>query len=77
LVGNQYNLLLSFYYIVTILFGPLLALSTKIWSAKYAIPTMMFGFGISSAATAAVKNFGGAIACRMIVGFFESGFLAS
>ena len=75
--GDQYNLLLTFYYIVFVLFGPGMATFTKICSAKVAIPVMMLAFGIASAATASAKNFGGLAACRIVVGIFESGFLAS
>lgn len=54
-----------------------MAVFTKIASAKVALPAMMLAFGIASATTAAAKNFGGLAACRIVVGAFESGFLAS
>jgi hypothetical protein len=50
---------------------------TKVASGKVALAAMMLAFGIASAATAAVKNFGGLAACRFVVGAFESGFLPS
>jgi MFS family permease len=50
---------------------------TKICTAKVAIPAMMLTFGIASATTSVAKNFGGLVACRIVVGAFESGFLAS
>jgi len=77
LVGSQYNLVLTFYYVVFVLFGPVMALFTKVASAKISIPCMMLGFGIASACTASSKNFGQLLACRIFVGIFESGFLAS
>ncbi|KAL2008988.1 hypothetical protein VTN00DRAFT_7182 [Thermoascus crustaceus] len=77
LKGNQYNLVLTFYYVVFVVFGPPAGLITKAISAKYSLSGMMMFFGTASAATAAVKGFGGLLACRMIVGLFEAGFLTS
>lgn len=54
-----------------------MAVFTKIASAKVALPAMMLAFGIASATTAVAKDFGGLAACRIVVGIFESGFLAS
>lgn len=75
--GDQYNLLLTAYYVVFCLFGPLMAIFTRVATAKVALPCMMLAFGIASAATAAAKDFGGVMVCRIFVGVFESGFLAS
>jgi predicted MFS family arabinose efflux permease len=75
--GNQYNLVLTFYYVVFVAFGPLAGMITKIVSAKYSLPGMMLLFGTASAATAGAKNFGGLLACRIFVGIFEAGFLTS
>ncbi|KAK5053810.1 hypothetical protein LTR84_001772 [Exophiala bonariae] len=75
--GDQYNLLLTSYYIVFCLFGPLMAIFTRVATAKIALPCMMLAFGIASAATAASKSFTGVLVCRIFVGIFESGFLAS
>lgn len=77
LEGNQYNLVLTFYYVVFVLFGPPSGLITKAISAKYSLSGMMVCFGTASAATAAVKSFGGLLVCRMMVGVFEAGFLTS
>lgn len=77
LKGNQYNLVLTFYYVAFVAFGPLAGMITKIVSAKYSLPGMMVFFGLASASTAAVKNFGGLLACRIMVGIFEAGFLTS
>ncbi|KAK5047746.1 hypothetical protein LTR84_006411 [Exophiala bonariae] len=77
LKGEQYNLLLTLYYVMFVLFGPVMAVFTKVCSAKVSLPAMMLAFGIASATTAVAKDFGGLAACRIIVGIFESGFLAS
>lgn len=77
LKGNQYNIILSLYYVAFVVFGPVMAVFTKICSGKVALPAMMLAFGIASASTAAARSFADLIACRMMVGAFESGFLAS
>ncbi|KAK4968200.1 hypothetical protein LTR42_009483 [Elasticomyces elasticus] len=77
LKADEYNLLLTLYYVMFVIFGPLMASFTKVCSAKVALPAMMLAFGVASSATAAAKSFGGLAACRILVGIFESGFLAS
>lgn len=70
-------MLLTLYYIVFVIFGPVMSVFTKICTAKVALPAMMLAFGIASACTSVAKDFGQLAACRIIVGVFESGFLAS
>ena len=77
LKGEQYNMLLTIYYIIFVIFGPVMSVFTKIAGAKIALPTMMLGFGIPSICTSLAKDFAGLAACRTFVGVFESGFLAS
>ncbi|CAM1507787.1 Fc.00g046350.m01.CDS01 [Cosmosporella sp. VM-42] len=77
LKGGQYNLLLTLYYVMFVVFGPAMAVFTKVCTAKVSLPSMMLAFGLASACTAVVKNLGGLIAVRIFVGIFESGFLAS
>ncbi|KIM99928.1 hypothetical protein OIDMADRAFT_125871 [Oidiodendron maius Zn] len=77
LTGNQYNLVLTWYYIPFIIFGPIMTLVTKHFSGKYNLPFMLFGFGIASACTSVVRNYGQLVACRILVGLFEAGYLAS
>ncbi|CAI6070555.1 unnamed protein product [Clonostachys chloroleuca] len=77
LQGNQFNQALTYYQIPFIIFGPLVTMLTKQFGAKITIPVMMIGFGTPSLATAFVHNFGELVACRVLVGVFESGFLAS
>jgi predicted MFS family arabinose efflux permease len=50
---------------------------TKRVTARYSLSGMMVLFGTASAATASAKNFGGLLACRIMVGIFEAGFLTS
>ncbi len=77
LSGNEYNLILTMYYVFFVVFGPAAGMVTKKVSAKYSLPGMMVLFGTASAATASVKNFGELMACRIFVGIFEAGFLTS
>lgn len=75
--GKQYSMVLTFYYVPFVLFGPIGSVVSKIISAKYALSGMMIGFGIASMCAGAAKSYGGLFACRFIVGLFEAGFLAS
>ncbi|CAK7211702.1 hypothetical protein SCUCBS95973_001207 [Sporothrix curviconia] len=77
LVGNQYNQVLTYYYIPYVLCGPLFALITRLITAKYSLTGMMVFFGSFSIATAFAKNFAQLLVFRLFIGVFESGFLAS
>ncbi|CAK7212875.1 hypothetical protein SBRCBS47491_001612 [Sporothrix bragantina] len=77
LVGNQYNQILTYYYIPYVLCGPLFALITRLITAKYSLTGMMLVFGAFSIATAFAKNFAQLLVFRLFIGIFESGFLAS
>jgi MFS family permease len=77
MTGHQFSLALTYYFIPFCILGPVAGLLSKQFSAKYSIPVMMFGFGVASLATAFVTNFGQLVACRCLVGVFESGFLTS
>lgn len=52
-------------------------MGTKRFGAKRSIATMLFCFGCASLATGFVKSFHPLVVCRVFVGLFESGFLAS
>jgi MFS family permease len=77
LVGDQFNMILTYYFIPFVLFGPFTGLMTKHFTAKYTIPFMMVGFGAASLGSAFVKNFGQMVACRILVGGFEAGFITT
>ncbi|KAJ5556233.1 retrograde regulation protein 2 [Penicillium frequentans] len=77
LVGNQFNQVLTYYFIVFVIMGPAGVLLTKQFSARYSLAAMQLGFGVASIATGWVRSFGGLVACRVVVGFFEAGYLAS
>ncbi|RSH77326.1 uncharacterized protein EHS24_003637 [Apiotrichum porosum] len=67
LVGYQYNTLLTAFYVSNIL-------CKHVGPSKW-IPFISFGFGLMSMATAFVRNYGGAIAVRFLLGVFEAGVL--
>ncbi|RSM18306.1 hypothetical protein CDV31_002825 [Fusarium ambrosium] len=77
MVGRQYNDVLTFYQIPFVVFGPVIAMLTRIIGAKYTISGMLFVFGVASLATGWVKDYHHLIVCRVFVGTFESGFLGS
>ncbi|KAM5362082.1 hypothetical protein ACJZ2D_012749 [Fusarium nematophilum] len=77
MAGRQYNDVLTFYQIPFVVFGPAIAMLTRIVGAKYTISGMLFVFGVASLATGWVKEYNHLIACRVFAGTFESGFLGS
>ncbi|WVQ80778.1 hypothetical protein IAT38_002883 [Cryptococcus sp. DSM 104549] len=77
LVGNQYYLMITIFYIPLCLCGTPLSIVAKRFSAARVIPLMMIGFGTCSLLSAAVTNFGGLFALRFLLGVFESPMLPS
>lgn len=77
MVGRQYNNVLTFYQVPFVVFGPAIAMLTRVVGAKYTISGMLCIFGIASLATGWVKDYEHLVVCRVFVGAFESGFLAS
>ncbi|XXH05562.1 hypothetical protein Hte_011994 [Hypoxylon texense] len=77
LVGTQFNQVLTYYQIPFIVLGPVTTVFTKLVGAKYALFIMLFVFGIASLATGFARTFEHLVVCRVFVGAFESGFLAS
>lgn len=74
LVSNQYNLLLSLFYIPFVLCGPGMNMLTKRFGAKLILPIAMIIFGAMAMLSAAVTNFGGLLTTRWFLGMAESGF---
>ncbi|KGB74429.2 high-affinity nicotinic acid transporter [Cryptococcus deuterogattii R265] len=77
LVGNQYYLMITVFYIPLCLCGTPLSIAAKRFSAARVIPLMMIGFGSCSLLSACVTNFGGLFALRFLLGIFESPMLPS
>lgn len=77
LTGNQYNQILTYYAIPLVIFGPVVTMLTRLLGARWTIAGMLLVFGAASLASGFVKDFKGMVVCRVFVGAFESGFLAS
>jgi sugar phosphate permease len=75
LVGNQYNLLLILFYIPYGLVNIPATLLAKRFNPAVVMPILMFLWGTLAMASAATKNFGGILACRILMGAVEAGFL--
>lgn len=75
LVGNQYSLLLIVFYIPYSLFGIPATVLAKRYSSALVIPLLVLGWGSLAMIQAATKSFGGIMACRVILGTMEAGFL--
>ncbi|KAE8551775.1 hypothetical protein EYB25_005665 [Talaromyces marneffei] len=75
LVGNQYSLLLILFYIPYSIFGIPATILAKQYSSALVIPLLVLGWGSLAMIQAAAKDFGGMMACRIILGTMEAGFL--
>ncbi|KAJ5157933.1 Major facilitator superfamily domain general substrate transporter [Penicillium coprophilum] len=74
LKGNQYNLLLSIFFIPYVLTAPFLGLLGKMYGPNIVLPCMMLAFGLCTILVVAVFNFGGLLAIRWFLGMAESAF---
>jgi MFS family permease len=74
LTGNQYNLLLSIFFIPFVLTSPFLGALGKRYGPSRVLPIMMFTFGSMTLLTVAAHNFGGLMALRWFLGMAESAF---
>lgn len=71
---NQYNLILSIFFIPYVLFAPPFAFLGKKYGPNKVLPILMFTFGSMTLLGASVRNFGGMMALRWILGMSESAF---
>lgn len=72
--GNQYNLLLSIFFIPYVIFAPPIAMLGKRLSPAKVISGMMFSFGAFTLLSASVSNFSGLFALRWFLGMSEAAF---
>ncbi|KAJ5895504.1 hypothetical protein N7495_007195 [Penicillium taxi] len=75
LVGNQYSLVLIFFYVPYALFNIPATILANRFSPSIVVPLLVIGWGALAMITVAVKNFGGLLACRLILGIMEAGFM--
>lgn len=73
LVGNQYNTILVIFFVPYIAFEIPSNYFLKKFSPHVWLSACMFGFGLFTIIQAFTHNFGGMIAARFFVGFFEAG----
>lgn len=72
--GNQYNIIVSIFFVPYVLFAPPCAMLGKRYGPHRALPCMMFGFGSMTLLMASVRNFSGVFALRWFLGMAESAF---
>lgn len=72
--GNQYNIIVSIFFVPYVLFAPPFAMLGKRYGPHRALPVMMFGFGSMTLLMAAAHNFGGVFALRWFLGMAEGAF---
>lgn len=77
LKSNQYSLILVLFYIPYGMLSIPATILAKRYSPAVVIPVFMFCWGATSLAHAAVKNFGGILSARIVLGVFEAGFFPS
>jgi len=74
LVGNQYNTILSVFFVPYVLTAPFLGILGKKYGPHIVLPCMMFCFGFLTLMVVTVTNFGGLMAIRWFLGMSESAF---
>lgn len=77
LIDNQYSLLLILFYIPYGTLNIPATILAKRFSPAVVIPILMFSWGAISLGASAVKNFGGIVAARMLLGVVEAGFVSA
>lgn len=66
--GNQYNIMLSIFYVPYVLFAPPIGLLGKKYGPHRVLPIMMFTFGSMTLLASSTKNWGGMMALRWFLG---------
>ncbi|KAL6416226.1 major facilitator superfamily transporter [Ilyonectria robusta] len=75
LSGTQYNIALSIFFVPYIILEmPSNTLLLKFKRPSHYLGTLVTLWGVVMTLTGIVKNFGGLLACRLLLGMFESGF---
>jgi MFS family permease len=71
-VGNQYNTMLSIFYVPYVVFAPPIGMLGKKYGPHRVLPILMFCFGSATLLAASVKNWSGMMALRWFLGMFDS-----
>ena len=72
--GNQYNLILSIFFVPYVLTAPFLSILGKKVGPNIVLPCMMLVFGLCTILVVATFNFSGLFAIRWFLGMAESAF---
>lgn len=67
-VGNQYNTMLSIFYVPYVIFAPPIGMLGKKYGPHRVLPIMMFSFGSATLLAASVQNWSGMMALRWFLG---------
>jgi MFS family permease len=67
-VGNQYNIMLSIFYVPYVIFAPPIGMLGKKYGPHRVLPIMMFCFGSATLLASSVKNWSGMMALRWFLG---------
>lgn len=67
-VGNQYNVMLSIFYVPYVVFAPPIGMLGKKFGPHRVLPIMMFCFGSATLLASSVQNWGGMMALRWFLG---------
>ena len=74
LQGNDYNTILSIFFIPYVLTAPFLGILGKKYGPSRVLPAMMLCFGFTTLMVTVAKNFGGLMTIRWFLGMAESAF---
>ncbi len=74
LKDNQYNIILSVFFVPYVLTAPFLGIIGKKYGPNRVLPLMMFSFGSFTLLAAAAHNFAGIMTIRWFLGMSESAF---
>ena len=72
--GNQYNTILSIFFVPYVLTAPFLGILGKKYGPNKVLPCMMLVFGVCTILVVMVHNFSGLLAIRWFLGMSESAF---
>ncbi|KAJ2970386.1 hypothetical protein NUW58_g9714 [Xylaria curta] len=75
LTGNDYNMVLSIFYVSYIVFEIPSNVACKWIGPGWFLPAISLGFGVSSIGTAFVQNSAAACGVRFVLGVFEAGMM--
>jgi MFS family permease len=70
--GNQYNIMLSIFYVPYVVFAPPIGMLGKKYGPHRVLPIMMFCFGSATLLASSVKNWSGMMALRWFLGKWGS-----